>query len=213
MPEKTYTLDEVREKLSSSPAWAERALLALLARQTEDERIEKSARYENGRGFNGTDAGLLSSFAEQVAKKRAAGVPLGNALSAKQREIAFRKLPKYARQVLEEIETRQAGDGTPETPAPAPAGAIAEAFFRAPVAVVDDRPIDPVYDLPLAEERTVGEGDFGARVVYVAAGSLFRLLLRSFQTPEERDTFVEKAQASGEFLEVEAIDFVLPVQA
>ena len=43
-------------------------------------------------GFNGTDANILSSFAEQLLK--------GRTLSAKQLAIAFKKLPKYSRQVI-----------------------------------------------------------------------------------------------------------------
>ncbi len=90
---KTYTRIEIGLLVSTEPEWAERALTALLARQTEDERSSQTTKHQNGQGFNGTDATILTSFALQVQR--------GRHLSEKQLAIAFKKLPKYAGQLLE----------------------------------------------------------------------------------------------------------------
>lgn len=85
-------VDYVKVKLSSNPAWATRAIVKLYEKQTLDEQNSQVTKEHNGVGFNGTDATILSSFAEQILK--------GRTLSAKQLNIAFKKLPKYNRQVI-----------------------------------------------------------------------------------------------------------------
>lgn len=85
----------VKNQLATNPAWATRAIVKLWQRQTADEQITQSTGQDNGVGFNGTDAFILSSFAEQINK--------GRTLSPKQLAIAFKKLPKYSRQIISEI--------------------------------------------------------------------------------------------------------------
>lgn len=81
----------IAHMLGTNPAWAMRAITVLYAFQTADEQVSGSTKEHNGAGFNGTDAFILSSFAEQIAK--------GWKLSQKQLAIAFKKLPKYSRQI------------------------------------------------------------------------------------------------------------------
>jgi hypothetical protein len=85
----------VKTQLSTNPAWATRAIVKLWQRQTADEQASQNTGHDNGVGFNGTDAFILSSFAEQINK--------GRTLSPKQLAIAFRKLPKYSKQIISEI--------------------------------------------------------------------------------------------------------------
>jgi hypothetical protein len=85
----------VKNQLSTNPAWAQRAIVKLWQRQTADEQASQNTGHDNGVGFNGTDAFILSSFAEQINK--------GRTLSPKQLTIAFKKLPKYSRQIISEI--------------------------------------------------------------------------------------------------------------
>ena len=85
----------VKNQLSTNPAWAQRAIVKLWQRQTADEQAAQTTGHDNGVGFNGTDAFILSSFAEQINK--------GRTLSPKQLAIAFRKLPKYSKQIISEI--------------------------------------------------------------------------------------------------------------
>jgi hypothetical protein len=57
-----------------------------------DEQITGQTANTNGVGFNGLDSVILSSFAEQLLK--------GRSLTVKQLAIAYKKLPKYSRQVI-----------------------------------------------------------------------------------------------------------------
>lgn len=81
----------IAHMLGTNPAWAQRAITVLYGFQTADEQVSGATKEYNGAGFNGTDAFILSSFAEQIAK--------GWKLSVKQLAIAYRKLPKYSRQI------------------------------------------------------------------------------------------------------------------
>lgn len=77
--------------LSTDAQWASKAITLLYGFQTASEQEAQATAERNGAGFNGTDAFILSSFAEQIAK--------GRTLSPKQLAIAHKKLPKYAKQV------------------------------------------------------------------------------------------------------------------
>lgn len=85
----------IKTQLGSNPTWATRAIVKLHERQTIDEQNQQTTKESNGVGFNGMDATILSSFANQIH--------MGRTLSQKQLAIAFKKLPKYSRQVIEMI--------------------------------------------------------------------------------------------------------------
>jgi len=86
-----------------------KALVKIYERQTIDEQNSQSTKENNGIGFNGLDANILSSFAEQVNK--------GRNLSVKQMTIVYKKMPRYWKQVaslipadkLTEIENKLVG--------------------------------------------------------------------------------------------------------
>jgi hypothetical protein len=80
----------VREYLASDK-WMLRGLLAIYARQTADEKAAQTTRYDNDIGFNGLDAPILSSFAQQYQQR--------GWLSEKQLVIARGKMEKYAGQL------------------------------------------------------------------------------------------------------------------
>lgn len=84
-------------QLGADAQWASKAITLLYGFQTSSEQEAQATAERNGAGFNGTDAFILSSFAEQIAK--------GRTLSPKQLAIAFKKLPKYAGQVVGAIAT------------------------------------------------------------------------------------------------------------
>jgi hypothetical protein len=92
------TIAEIKENLANKRGWAERAIVVLWERQTPTEQATESTGHSNGRGFNAIDAPLLSSFAKQIQR--------GRHLTEKQLAWAHKKLPKYARQVKEEIEIK-----------------------------------------------------------------------------------------------------------
>ncbi len=70
-----------------------KALVKLWERQTEDEKATRTTNEYNRMGFNGFDADILSSFAEQFQEK--------GWLSKKQLELARKKIMKYAKQLCE----------------------------------------------------------------------------------------------------------------
>ena len=88
---KTQRIAYFRKALATSPKWAARGLMRIYQNQTEDEREVEDTRHENGIGFTGVDAGIMSSFAKQVE--------MGRSLSPKQMAIVFKKMPKYAKQL------------------------------------------------------------------------------------------------------------------
>ena len=89
---KVHTIETIRELLAVIDEAVKRALIALTARQTYEERYTEKTIEHNGRGWNGADAELLTSFTKQLQFK--------GWLSAKQIRIARRRLMKYAGQLL-----------------------------------------------------------------------------------------------------------------
>lgn len=85
----------IREKLESDARWALRGLLRIFANQTADEQAHEETNHENGVGFTGADAALLSSFAKQIEA--------GRTMSPKQMYLIHKKMPKYARQLFNEV--------------------------------------------------------------------------------------------------------------
>jgi hypothetical protein len=82
---------EIQEKLRENDLWVMRGLLAIYARQTEDEKNAEVTKHHNRVGFSGADATLLSSFAKQIQKR--------GSLSVKQMLWARKKMLKYAGQL------------------------------------------------------------------------------------------------------------------
>lgn len=156
------TRDELFQKINTRPAAAVAALLALYERQTSDEQSAETTSHENGVGFNGTDAHILTSFAKQAlrnqeAKRNGGGYP--NDLSEKQLGLLRKKLAKYGRQLLEEAEARGWGAGRPAAPGQAvvdPQAAVsAEPTYDADVLALSEtiqqqlgEVAPPVYSLP-----------------------------------------------------------------
>ena len=85
-------VEYVKNQLMNNPQWASRAIIKLYELQTLDEQSSRQTSNSNGVGFNSTDSFILSSFAEQLNK--------GRTLSQKQLRIAYKKLPKYNKQII-----------------------------------------------------------------------------------------------------------------
>jgi hypothetical protein len=86
------TKEYVRKMVTTNEVWARHAILALYQRQTGDEQSVGATKHDNKMGFNRTDSGILSSFAQQLQA--------GRSLSSKQLTIAYSKLGKYSSQLL-----------------------------------------------------------------------------------------------------------------
>ncbi len=86
----------VKQMLASNPAWAVRGLLKIYEFQTEAEQRVGETTEDNGVGFSGCDAHILSSFADQIKN--------GRQMSAKQLAIIYKKMPRYSRQLVNIVE-------------------------------------------------------------------------------------------------------------
>lgn len=86
-----YTKADIKALLTTNDRAVTRAIVAVYGFQTQSERSSKTTADLNGIGFNGADAEILSSFAEQIQK--------GRQLSERQMEIARRKIVKYSQQL------------------------------------------------------------------------------------------------------------------
>jgi hypothetical protein len=96
---KTWTVEMMRQVLASNDIMVERSILELYKRQTHDEQNDQMTKHHNARGFNGLDAKFLSSLAQWIL--RPTERKEGMRLSIKQREVARKKLMKYAGQLVE----------------------------------------------------------------------------------------------------------------
>lgn len=86
------SFEEFKAKLEGSPEFAIGALVKLYNYQTEDEQVAGQTVYDNSMGFNGVDARILTSMAQQYKRK--------SRLSEKQIPIVVNKLQKYSRQLM-----------------------------------------------------------------------------------------------------------------
>ena len=91
-PTKNVQLEFIRSKITSDRAWAERALIRIFDAQTESEKSTSMTNHNNGVGFTGSDAPFLSICAKTVLSR--------GHLSEKQLPWVYKKIGKYARQLM-----------------------------------------------------------------------------------------------------------------
>jgi hypothetical protein len=103
---KSYTKEEIKEKLATSDRWLVHGLIAVYQYQTESEKVDQMTKHENGVGFSGCDAKILTSMAEFALKRKSNGVPIENVLTEKQLVIVRRKMLKYAGQLYRIAENK-----------------------------------------------------------------------------------------------------------
>ena len=89
---KTQLVDILKAQLATRPQQAIKGLMRIYSNQTETEQSSGEAIVNNGIGFVGVDSEILTSFAKQYERK-------GN-LSEKQMTILYKKMPKYANQLI-----------------------------------------------------------------------------------------------------------------
>jgi hypothetical protein len=85
-------IEFVKSKLTTSPAWALRALQVVYSNQTADERMFGITSENNNIGFTGTDGEFMSSLAKQYKQR--------GSLSPKQMKFVMTKMKKYHKQIL-----------------------------------------------------------------------------------------------------------------
>ena len=82
----------VKNQLSYDELWATKALLKIFDFQTYEEKMYENTEIDNGIGFTGADAKILSSFAKQYKSR--------GFLSHKQMYILHKRIPKYWNQII-----------------------------------------------------------------------------------------------------------------
>ena len=90
-------IEQLRQHLASNDRWALRALMRIYKNQTADEQCREATIERNGIGFTGPDAEILTSFARQYQRR--------GSLSPKQIIILRRRIPAYARQIVQGSDT------------------------------------------------------------------------------------------------------------
>ena len=88
---RVWTEEEIKTLVQTNDKVLYGALRKLYDCQTADEIAEGSANHRNGAGFNGVDAGILTSFCEFLNRS--------GFLTVKQKAIARKKMVKYTRQL------------------------------------------------------------------------------------------------------------------
>ena len=97
---RVWTNEDIKELIRTNDKAVIRALLVIYSYQTAHEKACGETIADNGIGFNGVDAEILSSFAEQFNRR--------GFLSPKQMRIARKKLPKYSGQILKHMSLQTA---------------------------------------------------------------------------------------------------------
>jgi len=89
---KTQLVDILKAQLATRPRQAIKGLMRIYANQTESEQASGGVIVNNEIGFVHVDSEILTSFAKQYEKK--------GSLSEKQMAILYKKMPKYAGQLI-----------------------------------------------------------------------------------------------------------------
>lgn len=89
---KVWTKEEILGLIETSDEMVKRSLKVIYNLQTVDEQTSLSTQHNNGVGFNGVDAEILTSFTKQLLER--------DFLSPKQMIIARKKMKKYASQLM-----------------------------------------------------------------------------------------------------------------
>lgn len=87
-----WTPSIIKHKIETSDDAVKHALLRIYSFQTDSERQSEETTEANGKGFNGVDAEILTSFAKQLETRKF--------LSPKQITFARKKLVKYTMQLF-----------------------------------------------------------------------------------------------------------------
>ena len=91
MTNKVWTKDEIKRLLETNDKMVSRSLLKLFEYQTSSEQDTEETSENNGVGFNGIDAGFLTSVAKQIIA--------GRSLTEKQLKATRKSILKYSGQL------------------------------------------------------------------------------------------------------------------
>ena len=89
---KAQLVSILKTQLATRPQQAIKGLMRIYAKQTESEQSSGIVISNNGIGFVHVDSEILTSFAKQFEER--------GSLSEKQLAILYKKMPKYAGQLI-----------------------------------------------------------------------------------------------------------------
>lgn len=97
-----WTKEQIKAELQTNDVWVVRGVIAIYNKQTDEEQSVDETLENNGVGFSGCDANILSSFARQI--QRWVDTPVNqrqyqHPLSPAQFAIARNKIKKYSGQL------------------------------------------------------------------------------------------------------------------
>lgn len=90
---KEYTKEDIQVMLATRDEAVVRGMIRIYEYQTQYEKSVEGTVEDNGVGFNGADAPIMSSFVKWATTHN-------NTLTPKQMFIARKKMKKYAGQIL-----------------------------------------------------------------------------------------------------------------
>ena len=90
---KAQLVSMLKTQLATRPQQAIKGLMRIYANQTESEQSSGIVISNNGIGFVHVDSEILTSFAKQFEER--------GSLSEKQLAILYKKMPKYAGQLID----------------------------------------------------------------------------------------------------------------
>lgn len=90
-PTLAWNKENIKAKLATDDRWLLRGLVAIYNKQTDAEKSAGLTAEDNGIGFNGVDAEILTSIAQQNIAR--------GSVSPKQLAIVRKKMMKYAGQL------------------------------------------------------------------------------------------------------------------
>jgi len=101
--QKLIEAEDIKSLIEGSSHFGIDCMLIIYDNQTQDEKEVQDTKELNDIGFSGADGFILSSFSEQVIKWR--NIPesdrkYDSPLSVKQIEMMKKKMPKYAKQLI-----------------------------------------------------------------------------------------------------------------
>ena len=89
---KKALLSFLKMKLATDDVWAVKALGRIYAAQTSDEIRQEATNHNNGIGFTGTDAQILTGIYKSYER-------YGRRMTPKMMSLVHKKMPKYAGQL------------------------------------------------------------------------------------------------------------------
>ena len=92
---KTWDNAKIKQLLLRNDEAVKRALIIIYNNQTEDEKSSAETSKDNGIGFTGADAFILTQYAKWLLEK--------DYLTEKQLNATRKRIVKYTRQILEHM--------------------------------------------------------------------------------------------------------------